>query len=414
MQGFGMCPEPSSGLWRLWYPENSPRPLFHKGDTFTIETHRFDEYGKWICSVQDINGIGAFSFSVDYQTEGVRDTTASVYAMLTWVGRSGEMLARDYADDACPVDAQWKRFEKYVEPPDGAQSVEVELALRWAPSGRVVFRNPCLAASACRTHRILKIATTAMPAHPSVEKNEHTIERIVCDAAENDPDIICLREALLTFGTGLPPRQYAQPVPGPLSEKIGRLAASARACIVYNSEELQDGLVYNTSVFVDRTGNIVSKYRKTHLPLVEAEAGIIPGSEYPVFGTEFGIFGMLTCYDMFFPEPARILKRNGAEIIFIPTLGHTPNQVIARAADNGLFVVVASRRDFPEEASCIIDPSGNRVCQMDYAKADFAIAEIDLNRKYCQEWLSVGPGLGDPQSLFMKERRPSTYGMLVK
>ncbi len=50
-------------------------------------------------------------------------------------------------------------------------------------------------------------------------------------------------------------------------------------------------------MLLDRAGAIAGRYRKTHLPLVEAEAGVTPGSAYPVFKTDFGMIGLLVCWD---------------------------------------------------------------------------------------------------------------------
>ncbi len=88
--------------------------------------------------------------------------------------------------------------------------------------------------------------------------------------------------------------------------------------------EKEGSLIYNTGVLMDRGGNIAGKYRKVQLPLAEAEFGVTPGCEFPVFDTDFGKIGILICFDHFFPEPARILSYNGAEIIFVPTIGNSP------------------------------------------------------------------------------------------
>ena len=86
-------------------------------------------------------------------------------------------------------------------------------------------------------------------------------------------------------------------------------------------------------------GKIEGKYRKVCLPRGEVEGGITPGKEYPVFKTRFGKVGMMVCYDGFFPEVARELTRNGAEVIAWPVWGCNPLLARARACENHIYLI---------------------------------------------------------------------------
>ncbi|VAW18019.1 hypothetical protein MNBD_BACTEROID01-2122 [hydrothermal vent metagenome] len=76
------------------------------------------------------------------------------------------------------------------------------------------------------------------------------------------------------------------------------------------------------AILIDRKGQIVGKYHKTHLTVREQFIkSISPGNEYPVFRTDFGKVGLMVCYDNHFPEVARILAVKGAELIAYPSMG---------------------------------------------------------------------------------------------
>src|SRR5690606_21644241 len=110
----------------------------------------------------------------------------------------------------------------------------------------------------------------------------------------------------------------------------------------------KDGdLFHNTAVLIDRQGKLVGKYRKVHLTIGEGENGLTPGTDYPVYDTDFGRIGLMTCWDNWFSEPARILRLKGAEMLFMPLAGDGDNthwDVVwkARAIDNGVWMVTSS------------------------------------------------------------------------
>ena len=82
-----------------------------------------------------------------------------------------------------------------------------------------------------------------------------------------------------------------------------------------------------------------SKYRKVSLPREEIDGGLTPGKSFPVFDTDFGRIGLMTCWDVFFPESARSLAGKGAEIIFLPIWGGNLDLARARAIENQVYLV---------------------------------------------------------------------------
>ena len=265
--------------------------------------------------------------------------------------------------------------------------------------------------------RRVRVATTCIrpPEASSAAQNLDLIAAVIDKVAEKRPDIICLPETVAVSNVAGPVRQKSQPVPGPFTQMLSDKARTHRTYIVGSLLEADAGAVYNTAVLVDRLGRLVGKARKVHLPLAEAEAGVAPGNEYPVFTTDLGRIGILTCWDNWFPEAARILRLKGAEMIFLPIEAdldpvHWDVVSRARAIDNGVYFISSSI--YEPSTSRIIDPAGTVLAETGVA-GGIAVADIDLNREWPVRHLSVGPAQGDPRSLYIIERRPDTYGPLA-
>ena len=119
----------------------------------------------------------------------------------------------------------------------------------------------------------------------------------------------------------------------------------------------------------------------------------------------------MICFDCYFPEPARILRQKGAELLLVSTAGDPAVQLMSRAVENGLYVAVAGvnmENSLNILPSKIISPHGEVLGQT-MNDESFAWAEIDLGRPASSYWLSVGDAVTDPKNLFLKERCPHTY-----
>ena len=176
--------------------------------------------------------------------------------------------------------------------------------------------------------------------------------------------------------------------------RLGELARRRSSYVAAGIYEREGPAIYNTAVLIDRAGNLAGKYRKVYLPREEVEAGLTPGSDYPVFSTDFGTVGMMICYDVFFADPARALATKGAELIVMPIWGGDETLAKARAIENKVFLI-ASGYDHP---TYVMDPDGERLAVAE-KRGDAAIATIDLNKRY------LDPFLGDMHGRRMKELR---------
>jgi Predicted amidohydrolase len=121
-----------------------------------------------------------------------------------------------------------------------------------------------------------------------------------------------------------------------------------------------------------------------------------PGNDYPVFKTDFGVIGIMTCYDVAYADAARGLTAGGAEIILLPIWGGNQTLAAARAIENQVYLV-ASGYDHP---TYIMNPQGDRLATApDQGTA--AIATIDLNQSLRQR----NNNMGDMRNRLPKELR---------
>jgi len=148
------------------------------------------------------------------------------------------------------------------------------------------------------------------------------------DAAQAGAELVVLQEL---FRTGyfcraqdLAHFRLAEPIPGPTSEVLSRLARELHVVIVAPLfEERAAGLYHNSAVVLDSDGRYAGVYRKMHIPDdpdYQEKFYFTPGDlGYPVFQTSAGRIGVLICWDQWFPEAARIVALKGAELIVCPT-----------------------------------------------------------------------------------------------
>lgn len=431
-----LMPALDSDAWTVVETRDELRPEFSRvwlGDEPALRlaaNSRPACFGKWNGRLEGILSGEAYDFQIDYLAENVEDEWVSIYAMLTWSDQEGRWLSRDYVDGVQNLPMGWRQLRKEMDSPEGAACLTVELALRWTEKGSVIWRRPvfqmnqgvknghdCLNSHDCLTdhqtqpnqpspdsglHRRVKVASTFLKGRRNLAENLQAMLAILDRAAAASPDLIVFSETFYDRGIYSP-----QTIPGPLTQAIAEKAKAMSSYIVLCLNEKEGDLFYNTAVLINRLGEIVGTYRKTHLPLIEAEEGVTPGDELPVFETDFGKIGILICWDQCFPDAARILRLQGAELIVISTIGDAPVQSRARAADNGIHVVVAG--DDGPRPSRIINPLGEIIADIDNTQDAICLAEVDLGKPCYVHWMSVGDAKGEPRSLYMKERRTDLY-----
>ena len=263
------------------------------------------------------------------------------------------------------------------------------------------------------------------------KKNIEKAEAMIQEAAKKGARIICLQE--LFFWTYFPQQmayQYfevAEPIPGPTTDRMAKLAKRHRIILIVPVYERADGGVfYNTAAIIDENGEMLGKYRKNHIPefvgYVE-KFYFKPGNlGYPVFETSLAKIGIAICYDQWFPEVSRILALHGAEVIYQPTaIGSDPAYpeysfrskwelaIRSQALDNGVFINVVNRVGIEDRmeffgSSFVCDPEGEIIAQAKEKQEESLVAVLDLNQ--IKEW--------NIHFQRLRDRRPETYDDLIK
>lgn len=227
------------------------------------------------------------------------------------------------------------------------------------------------------------------------EKNREKVKGLVEDAVKSNPDIILLPE---TWTTGYSEevfhhvRDFAETENGPTIALIREMALKHKVWFVSGSipEKDEDG-TYNTVFLIDRSGQMVGKYRKMHLySAMDEDVGFKNGMDMPVFDTEFGKVALMTCYDIRFVELSRTYAVRGAEVIFVvsnfprPKLHHWRTLLQARAIENQLCVVACNRVGSALNStyfghSLIIDPWGEILYEGNEEET-ILVGDIDMER----------------------------------
>jgi len=200
------------------------------------------------------------------------------------------------------------------------------------------------------------------------EQNLVNAEAGIREAAGKGARIICLQELFQSvYFCQIEDHKYfefAESVPGPTTERLGRLAAELEVVLVASLfERRASGIYHNTAAIIDADGSCLGKYRKMHIPddpLFYEKFYFTPGDlGFQAWDTRYARIGVCVCWDQWYPEAARLTALRGAEILFYPTaIGWHPTEkagegekqhgsweVIQRshAVANGCYVVVPNR-----------------------------------------------------------------------
>ncbi|HET9899166.1 MAG TPA: carbon-nitrogen hydrolase family protein [Streptosporangiaceae bacterium] len=225
----------------------------------------------------------------------------------------------------------------------------------------------------------MRVAICQIPVSSQPDVNLRRIESALTSASEQASELAVFPEgSQVRFSADL--RSAAEPLDGPFCTGLSKAARNAGVALVAGMFETAPGdLVYNTTVAIDATGHLVAAYRKIHLfdALGQRESQTIaPGSELVVADLAGLKVGILTCYDVRFPELARALTLRGADLIAIPSAWaaglfkeeHWVTLVRARAIENTIWVAAAGQvpdqQEPPTRAptgvgrSLLVDPMG--------------------------------------------------------
>ena len=341
--------------------------------------------GRWIHD-EVIEPGKCYAFRVRFRPSQVKNLERSVLARVVWLDAEGRRLAEpEYPGEAqrYALSDSWRRLEAQYSAPAAASRARIELHLRWAPEGRVLWKDAALVAAEPTPPRRVRLATVNhRPRGSTTAANLEKFAALIDEAARGKADVVCLPEGVTLCGTSQSYATAAEAVPGPTTQALGKAAARGRIYVVAGVYERVGPVVYNTSVLIGRDGDLAGKYRKVCLPREEIDGGVTPGKEYPVFATDFGKLGMMICWDVHFPEVARELSARGAELILLPIWGGNETLARARAIENQIYVV-ASGYDF---RTCIIDPKGELAAAAT-RDPEVVYADVDLNARHLWPWL---------------------------
>jgi predicted amidohydrolase len=213
-----------------------------------------------------------------------------------------------------------------------------------------------------------------------------------------------------------------EPVPGPCTEEIAGVCRELNVYVVAGLLETEGDKHYNTAALIG-PGGLPGTYRKIHLPYLGIDRFLDRGGAAPaVYETPVGNIGMGICYDAMFPEHARVLALQGADIFVLPTnwpqqREHIPEHVIpARAAENRMFIVAVNRIG-EERGARFIGRSIIAHCARGKALArggpnEETILYAEIEPALARE-KHVVIAVGEFEFDVMKDRRPELYGTIV-
>lgn len=281
----------------------------------------------------------------------------------------------------------------------------------------------------CGLIQAANVAPTDAPIAEIKRANLDHQMKMVEDAASRGVQMLCFQEIFTTpyFCAEQQTRWYeaVERIPDGNTVKTMQDVAKEKGMvlIVPVYEEEMSGVYYNSAAVIDAGGKYLGKYRKTHIPHVAPgfweKFYFRPGNlGYPCFDTAFARIGVYICYDRHFPEGARVLGLNGAEIIFNPsaTVAGLSEYLWkleqpAHAVANGYFVGAINRVGYEAPwnigefygQSYFCDPRGQIVAEAARDKDELVVADLnmDMIREVRNTWQ------------FFRDRRPDAYGQIV-
>ena len=359
-----------------------------------------EEKGQQGCWTRNfpVSGFGYARFTAWKRITGAATPRRSGMVQITWQDDRGRLVfdGEDMARPVYPADRRtepggWTVIEETYRVPVRATRAEVQLHLRWAPKGRVEWSTVSLTKVDGPPTRKVKLA--AVHYRPKGGKtpadNRRQFAPFIAEAAQRGADLVVLPEYVTYQGLGLKYPDVAEPIPGPSTEYFGKLAKKHDLYIAAGILERAGTLVYNAAILVGPDGALIGKYRKVCPARGEAQGGITPGDDFPVFETRFGKVGMMVCWDVHFPEVARNLASRGAEVIALPIAGGMPTLARARAVENQVYLVSSTYTDHDRDwmKTGVWAPSGEL---LDHAKqwGTVVVSEVDLARHHL--WRHIG------------------------
>ncbi|MET0232690.1 MAG: carbon-nitrogen hydrolase [Rhodanobacteraceae bacterium] len=288
--------------------------------------------------------------------------------------------------------------------------------------------------------RTLKVALLQETDRGSTEANLDAIESGLRDAAAAGAELVLLQELhngpYFCQHESVEEFDRAESIPGPSTERIGKLAEELKLVVVASLfERRAAGLYHNTAVVFDRTRAIAGVYRKMHIPDDPAfyeKFYFTPGDlGFDPIETSVGKLGLLVCWDQWYPEAARLMALAGADLLLYPTaIGWDPGDAQdekerqrdawitvqrGHAVANGLPLLACNRTGYEEApdggrgiqfwgSSFVAGPQGEFIARAGTDQRELLVADIDLARS--ENVRRIWP--------FLRDRRIDAYADLLK
>ena len=283
----------------------------------------------------------------------------------------------------------------------------------------------------------VKIGMTQFACVSDREANLDKAEEQIRSMAQEGAKIICTQELFsgMYFAQIIDYTKYdwAEPVDGPTNQRMQALARELDVVIVScYYEYAMDGVYYNSAAVFDADGTLLGNYRKHHIPegpqYIEKYYFTPGDSPYLVFRSKYGTFGVLICWDEWFPEATRIVALKGADFVFYPSaIGSEPDNpeldtsqtwvdgIRGHGIHNNFFVCACNRVGREDAAdgsghmefygrSFVSDPWGNIIAEAKRNEEDTLVAELDRDEiKRARDILQ-----------FHRDRRVDSYQEILK
>ncbi len=335
--------------------------------------------GSWT-KLFDVVSEKTYQFTTCFKPVNISQPNRTAFAQIIWRAQNGEQIGfvEFPAFDATKTQDDWCTIQQKYKVPEGAVKAQIDLFYRWNAVGKVYYGETDFTETEAITPRMVRIATIHhRPQEPtSIQENLTQFAGFIDKAGEQKADIVCLPEGITVVSTGKNYLEVSEPVPGPTTNFLGQLAKKYKMYIVAGIYEKEGPIVYNTAVLMGRDGKLVGKYRKVTLPREEIDGGITPGDSFPVFETDFGKIGIMICWDVYFPEPARMLAQKGAEIILLPIWGGDLTLAKARAIENQIYLVSSTY----DMKTGVFDKTGKLLVE-GTKENPVAVIDVDLNQR---------------------------------
>jgi len=291
------------------------------------------------------------------------------------------------------------------------------------------------------TRKTLKVALLQETHRGSRDANLDAIEAGLREAAKAGAELVLLQELhngpYFCQHESVSEFDHAETIPGPGTERIGKLAEELKLVVVASLfEKRATGLYHNTAVVFDRSAKIAGKYRKMHIPDDPAfyeKFYFTPGDlGFDPIDTAVGRLGVLVCWDQWYPEAARLMALAGAELLLYPTaIGWDPNDDQAEkdrqreawvtvqrghAVANGLPLLACNRTGYEADpsgvgagiqfwgTSFVAGPQGEFLGKTGTDGRELLVVEIDMARS--EHVRRIWP--------FLRDRRIDAYADLLK